>query len=292
METRTVVGREHEIDALDDVLDHVTDGPCGLVLEGEAGIGKTTLWREAVAGAVRRGHRVLACRPVESEAQLGFAALEELLATTPEAAFAELPGPQRRALEVALLRRDAGAEAAPHPRAVALGALGVLRTLATATPVIIAVDDAQWLDRPSAGVLEFIARRLEREPVGFVLAQRSAQPGGPTLDAERALGDRARRVAVGPIDVAAMTRLLGARLDRRLPAPVVAAVHATAATDTARWSGGQPPGSALSNAISRARRCGSARPDRTSGPISAKRSPSAANESLASACTGRQDNTR
>lgn len=229
METRIVVGREREIDALDDVLDHVTDGPCGFVLEGEAGIGKTTLWREAVAGAVRRGYRVLACRPVESEAQLGFAALEELLATTPEAAFVELPGPQRQALEVALLRRDAGAEAAPHPRAVALGALGVIRTMAGTTPVVIAVDDAQWLDRPSAGVLEFIARRLEREPVVFVLAQRSAVPGGLPLDTERALGDRMRRVPVGPIDVTAMTRLLGARLDRRLPSAVAEVVHATAA---------------------------------------------------------------
>src|SRR5262249_46398038 len=216
-ETRAVVGREREIGALEEFLDHVTDGPCGLVLEGEAGIGKTTLWREAIAGALRRDYRVLACRPVESDAQLGFAALEDLLATTPDAAFTDLPGPQRRALEVALLRRDAGTDAAPHPRAVALGALGVVRTLADTNPVVVAVDDAQWLDGPSAGVLEFLARRLDQEPVGFVLAQRDTVSGGLSVDFERALVDRVRRVPVGPIDVAAMGRLLGTRLDRRLP---------------------------------------------------------------------------
>jgi hypothetical protein len=152
LETRAVVGRERELSCLESFLDAVPEGPVGLLLEGEVGVGKTTLWKEAVAAGSVRSYRLLACRPVESEAQFAFAGLGDLLEEVPEEAMAGLPAPQRRALDVALLRAEAEGPA-PLPRAVSLSVLGMLRALAQVSPVVVAVDDVQWLDRPSAVAL-------------------------------------------------------------------------------------------------------------------------------------------
>src|SRR5712691_1295192 len=111
VEKPALVGREQELDELARFLDAVPSGPVGLLLEGDAGIGKTTLWREAVSSALDRSYRVLACRPGESEAQLAFTALGDLLEEVLESASDDLPVPQRRALDVALLRSEA--EGAP-----------------------------------------------------------------------------------------------------------------------------------------------------------------------------------
>jgi hypothetical protein len=107
VEKPTLIGREQELDELARFLDAVPAGPVGLLLEGDAGMGKTTLWLEAVSAARDRSYRVLSCRPVESEAQLAFAALGDLLEEVPESATEYLPAPQRRALDVALLRMEA-----------------------------------------------------------------------------------------------------------------------------------------------------------------------------------------
>ncbi len=99
-----VVGRESEIDSVHDFLEAVPAGPITMLIQGEIGIGKTTLWREGVAAADERGLQVLACRPVEGEIALPFAALGDLLEGVPEDVLARLPEPQREALEIALLR--------------------------------------------------------------------------------------------------------------------------------------------------------------------------------------------
>src|SRR5215831_7032234 len=135
-----VVGRESELDSVRDFLDAVPSGPVALLLDGAAGIGKTTLWKAGVAAAEERGLQVLACRPVEVEVALPFAVLGDLLADLPEAALTRLPDPQREALEVALLR----AETKPgglQRRAIALGLLGALRLLAEDGPLVVAIDD-------------------------------------------------------------------------------------------------------------------------------------------------------
>ena len=214
-------------------LEAVPEGPVGLLIEGEVGIGKTTLWSEAAAAAGRgRSYRVLACRPVESETQLAFSALGDLLDDVQAEPLSGLPEPQRRALEVALLRREAEGPA-PHARAVSLGLLGVFRSLAKASPVVVAVDDVQWLDRPSASALEFVARRLKEEPIGFLVAQRREAGGDVPLDLERALPeDRLERLPVGPLGVEALDRLLRARLDAQFHRPALLLLHAT--------SGGTP----------------------------------------------------
>ena len=152
-------------------LDALPSGPCGLVLEGPAGIGKTTLWRAGAAQAAGRSYTVLSCRPAESEATLSFAALGDLLDGVLGQVLPRLPPPQRRALKVALLLEDPGGSP-PEQRAVAVAFLAVIRHLSELGPVVLAVDDLQWLDDPSARVLEFALRRLGGEPTGLLASAR------------------------------------------------------------------------------------------------------------------------
>ena len=120
-----VVGRESEIESVRDFLAAVRGGPVALLIEGELGIGKTTLWRAGIAEAGERGLQVLMSRPVEAEIALPFAALGDLLGDVPDAVLGRLPDPQREALEGALLR--AGTKPGGlQRRAVALG-VSILR---------------------------------------------------------------------------------------------------------------------------------------------------------------------
>src|SRR5262245_32853241 len=230
-QAEAVVGRERELDSVERFLDAVAEHPAGLHLEGEAGIGKTTLWKRVVTGARTRSYHVLVSRPVDSETQLAFAALGDLLEDVPTDAMSGLPEPQRRALEVALLRREAEGPA-PLPRAVALGLLGVVRSLTESGPVLLAVDDVQWLDSPSANALEFVARRLREGPIGLLVARR-LEAGNVPAPTEPALPDDLfERVAVGPLDLDTLDRLLRDRADVQLNRPTLVELHAA--------SGGNP----------------------------------------------------
>jgi DNA-binding CsgD family transcriptional regulator len=152
-------------------LDAVPSGPVGLVLEGAAGIGKTTVWAAGVARAAGRSYTVLSCRPAESEATLSFAALGDLLEGVLDRALPGLPPPQRRALEVALLLADPTGSP-PGQRAVCVAFLAVIRRLSAAGPVVVAIDDLQWLDGPSATAVEFALRRLSGERAGLLASIR------------------------------------------------------------------------------------------------------------------------
>ncbi len=164
------VGRERELDAM---LELLGDGssPHALVLTGEPGIGKTTLWETVLAAAANSGLRVLAARAGEAEARLSFVGLADLLDDVASDELAALPSPQRRALEIALLRAEPTGTP-PGEQAIALGFLNALRSLAARAPVLVAVDDAPWLDGASADALAFAARRLGREPVSFIISRR------------------------------------------------------------------------------------------------------------------------
>ena len=212
-----IVGRAPELARIDGFLAAVADGPATLLLEGELGVGKTALWREAVA---RSPYRVLSCRPVEAETQLAYAALGDLLAELADEELAALPGPQRHALEVALLRAEPGEHGAPQ-RAVALGLLAVLR----ARPTIVAVDDVQWLDHPSEVVLGFVARRLDGARVGLLVARR----GGGAMPLH--LPETAR-VTVGPLAAAELARLVASEQGSAISRPEANRLH--------RLSGGNP----------------------------------------------------
>lgn len=207
-----VVGRDAELAALGAFFDVLPAGPRALVLRGEPGIGKTAIWESGVEAAQRCGVRVLSARPGHAEAHLSFAALADLLENVDASSLA-MPGPQRQALEVALLRAEPMGPP-PEPRAIAAAFLHVVRDLADRDPLVLAIDDAQWLDRPSEEVLIFAARRLRMEPVGFLLTERSRTPSG----LRRAL-DRGglERIEVAGLSFGAARRLLTDRLELSLP---------------------------------------------------------------------------
>jgi DNA-binding CsgD family transcriptional regulator len=214
-----VVGRDEEVAAVVGLLEARARLPAVLLLEGEAGIGKTTIWRRGVQFASARGFRVLSCRGSSSEAQLSFVGLGDLLADSVHDVLSALPTPQAKALAVALLLEEAD-NRPPDQRAVALGFAGALRALARTQPVVVAIDDLQWLDRPSASVLSFALRRLRGDAVACLLTQRSEEGAGTPFDIDRAMADgRLQRLAVGPLGVGELHRLLSDRLDLVLSRP-------------------------------------------------------------------------
>ena len=221
MRAPAAVGRDAELAEVDLFLGQMNAASCALSLEGDAGIGKTTIWQEVVDRARGAGMLVLACRPAAAEAKLSFSGLSDMLAGVAETAFAALPGLQRNALEVALLR-SAPEGPALDARLVATGLLTLVRELARSTAVLMALDDAHWLDGPTAGVLTFAIRRLDPEPVGVLCASRPRAAGLGLLDSvER---HRVRRVRLGPLALGALGRVIADRLGQSLPRPVLARI--------------------------------------------------------------------
>lgn len=213
-----VVGREAELFEVEAFLDAAADGFAALVLEGEAGIGKTTVWWEARRRAEQRDALVLACRMSAAEAKFSFAGVADLLSALGEEAFEGLPAPQRAALDVALLR------AAPTGQsglasAVAAAFLGVLRGLAETREILVAVDDWQWLDVPSRRVLEFAARRLETERIGLLCTVRAPSTVPPITGA--VADARLRRMTLDALSLAALGRIVADELGRSLPRPLL-----------------------------------------------------------------------
>jgi len=207
-----IVGREPELAVLREFFG-APFSRHAFVLTGGAGIGKTTLWGAGVDAAREQGLRVLSARPSGAEAQLSFATLIDLFDGVDTDELVALPAPQLRALQVALLRAEpTGAPAEPH--AIAVGLLSALRALAAGAPLLVAVDDVQWLDSPSADALAFAARRLEGDAVAFLLARRS----GRSSTLERALERGGlERLEVVPLSLGAIRRLLSDQLGLSLP---------------------------------------------------------------------------
>jgi DNA-binding NarL/FixJ family response regulator len=220
-----VVGREEELASIEAFLARVEDGPGALVISGEAGIGKTVLWERAVEEAERRLGRVLTCRGVEAEASLSFAGLSDLLGEVLEAAAPSLAPPRRRALEVALLLIEPG-EQSPDAHAIGLAVRDVLHLVAERGPLLVGLDDAQWLDPASAAVLSIALRRLRGERVGLLATMRPGPKLGSPFELERSFADaRLERLTIGPLNLAAVHRLLQERLGLQLTRPELARVH-------------------------------------------------------------------
>lgn len=222
-----VIGRDEELAAVATFLDRAAAASASLVLAGEAGVGKTTLWHAGVEAATQRSFRLLAASPSAAETGLSFAAIGDLLGEAAAEVLTELPAPQRHALEVALLLTEAERRM-PDSRAVAVAFLNAIRVLSRSEPVLVAVDDVQWMDTASAGVLAYAARRLEREPVGLLLAQRTAEGEPLPLGLDRAAAEHVSSLRVGPLSLGATHRLVRERLDVTLPRPVLRRVHETA----------------------------------------------------------------
>jgi DNA-binding CsgD family transcriptional regulator len=224
--TQTLIGRTAELEALGRFLDET--GTRGLFVEGTAGIGKTRVWQEGIHLATERGNRVLSTRPAGAETRLAFAGLADLLADRLDDVLPSLPAPQRRALRIALLL-DEPDGTTPDERAVAAAFLASLRVLVDQAPVVVAVDDLQWLDPASASVLAFAFRRLDRAPISLLATVRVAPDEQEPADVTRALGDTLTRLPLGPMTLGGIFELLRSRLDLKLSRPTLQRVHASAA---------------------------------------------------------------
>jgi DNA-binding CsgD family transcriptional regulator len=203
-------GRRRECDVLDGVLEAVRrEESRALVLRGEPGVGKTALLDYLVARA--SGCRVMRAAGVQSEMELAFAGLHQLVATMLDG-VERLPAPQRDAVQTAF-----GLSPGPAPDRFLLGlaVLGLLADAAEEQPLVCVVDDEQWLDRASAQTLAFVARRLDTESVALVFAARTpgeGLAGLPELEVRGLRETDARRllesVLAGPLDARIRDRIV------------------------------------------------------------------------------------
>src|ERR1700757_3094999 len=202
---RVLLGRQRERQALDSRMEDLRPGRGGgRVVRGEAGVGKSVLL-EFGAGAAP-DMRVVRAAGVESEMELAFAGLHQLCAPLLDR-LERLPAPQRDALGIAFGLRGGGA---PDRFLVGLAVLTLLSEVAGERPLLCLVDDAQWLDRASAQVLGFVARRLLADPVGLLFAARDPgeQLGGlPDLEVRGLREEDARGL---------LRSVVGVRLDERV----------------------------------------------------------------------------
>jgi DNA-binding NarL/FixJ family response regulator len=226
--TSLVVGRTSELAAIDAFVHEASMGPGVLVLHGPPGIGKTTLWLAGLDSASSLGFRVLRSRPTDVEAELPYNGVDDLLADVDTSVLGALPDPQRRALAIALLLEEPGDQPV-QPRAVAMAFLNVLRDLAATSPVVVGVDDIQWMDASSTATLAYAARRLDAGLVRFLITMRESDDHGQHLDLTRLLGSaESRRLRVPPLDESDIRHLLSDRLGRPVTRPEAARVHDSA----------------------------------------------------------------
>ena len=216
-----LVGREEELVRVGAWVELLQTGGAALVLVGEPGIGKTSVWSAAVATAREAGALCLVTRPVESELPLAYAGLVDLLGPEAEPLLGELPERLATSVAAALLLGAALSPADPH--AVARGTLSLLQALAGRRPVVLAIDDVQWLDPATTRALAFALRRLESARVGVVASLRDAHD--EPLGLAEAFGDRAHRLAIGGLSVGALGHLLRAQGHADMSRRTITRVH-------------------------------------------------------------------
>jgi DNA-binding CsgD family transcriptional regulator len=219
-----IVSREEELASIHAFIGEVQEGPAVLVLEGDAGIGKSALWLAGVEQARAEGLIVLSSRPSEAERGLAHVGLSDLFEEVVDEVLPALSAPRRRALEVALLLEEASGDSVDH-RALGVAVRSALELLSERKPILVAVDDVQWLDPSSSSALAFALRRVAATDVRLLLARRlvdGAQPAG----LEQALGaERVQRLRVGPLSVGALHRFLRDRTDRSFARQTLLRIH-------------------------------------------------------------------
>ncbi|WP_153454222.1 helix-turn-helix transcriptional regulator [Streptomyces smaragdinus] len=220
-------GREDALAAVGDLMDRGGS----VVTVGDPGVGKSRLLQAAAELARGQGRRVLSVAPTEFEKGLPFAGLAELTRHFPEGADQDLPGPQRRALAVALQRAEPGGGEV-DPLAVPLAVRSLFSRLCESEPVALIIDDLQWLDQATVGSLGFALRGLLAEPrrLSVLIATRPDPETGTEL--LRCLAEPRHEFALRPLTDDAVGRLLRTRLGPEWTPPLSAEV--------ARASGGNP----------------------------------------------------
>lgn len=215
-----LVGRQAEAAQVARFLE---DGAGALVIEGVAGVGKTTVWLAGLELARERGLRTLVAQPTEAEAQFPYASLADLIEPVADEALRLMPLPQRRALEVALFRRDS--TTTWNGRGVASATLTALKALSIDAPILLAIDDTQWVDHASADALGFALRRGLGDTLRLLGTERTGVGGG------LGLRDPAR-VTVAPLGPDALREVIRVKLGLEL--------RRSAVLQLAARSGGNP----------------------------------------------------
>lgn len=239
MSNGAVLGRTAELDRIATIIRSIAAGPRALVIDGEAGIGKTAVWSAALADARREsgpgGLTVLSVRAVEAESSLPHVVLTDLFGPIAPAALEGLPGPQAAALAAAMLL-DGGrsSDDVADPRAIATGVLGVLQAATRDRPILLAIDDVQWIDPASATALEFALRRavVGRLPIGLIVTQRFgqdlAESGRPSPRAiavtalpptAAVFGEDTERLTIGPVSLGVLHQIIRQRTGAALTRP-------------------------------------------------------------------------
>ncbi|MEO5704048.1 MAG: LuxR C-terminal-related transcriptional regulator [Candidatus Limnocylindrales bacterium] len=224
------IARDDELRAIETFLDRPADRLQALVLEGEAGIGKSTIWQAGIDAARERSFRVLVSRPAETESQLPNVVLGDLFGEVGAQQLAALPGPQRRAFESVLLLQELP-DHPIDPRALGMAILTLLPSLAETGLLLVAIDDDQWLDPSSTATLQFALRRLRGQAVRLLLSRRVADAPAPGLESA-ADAAAIERLRVGPLSVGGIQLLLRRRLGISLSRLMLLRLH--------EQSGGNP----------------------------------------------------
>ena len=177
-----IVGRQKEVASLGALIERARTGLTALLVEGEPGIGKTSLLREGIRLAEAAGFFVLSCGGSAAESTLEFAALEDLVRPIPSRHWDALPSPQRRALETALHLAEPDGPVLDR-RAIGSGVRGLMAGLAAEQPLLLAHDDLHWVDVPTAAIDEFVVRRLPGLREGILTTERTTERSRIAIEA-------------------------------------------------------------------------------------------------------------
>jgi DNA-binding CsgD family transcriptional regulator/tetratricopeptide (TPR) repeat protein len=183
--TAGIFGRDDELAAVATFVGGLSGRSSVFLLDGEAGIGKSTLWAIGVSGARAVEAIVLSAQPAESESDVAYAVLGDLLRFVPESAYEQLPKPQRSALRIVALLDDPGSVPV-DARTVGVATGSLLQTLAKDKPTLVSIDDCQWVDDESSAALAFAFRRIGDCPVSVLLSRRI---GGGAASTDASLVD-------------------------------------------------------------------------------------------------------
>ncbi|HYO01369.1 MAG TPA: AAA family ATPase, partial [Mycobacterium sp.] len=225
------MSRTSESRAMTAFFESAETHPSVLVIEGEAGIGKTTLWLGALEQAREAGFHVLSARAGQAESGLTYAVLADLLEGVDAEVLDTLPNLQRVAIDRVLLQGD-GSGPVTDERVVASAFLTLVDRLATEVPMIVAVDDVQWLDSSSQAVIAFATRRLKGR-VGVLVTERTepdGRNGAEWLKLNRL--DGVERMQVGPLSLGGLRKVITSSLGRSFSRPTIVRIS--------ELSGGNP----------------------------------------------------
>jgi len=216
--------RPAEEQALGEFLAAATNSPSALLVDGEAGIGKTTVWLAGLKQAREHGFRVLSAHAVSAESVLAYASLADLLTDVDRDIWADLPEPQRIAVDRVLLREQT-ADGVTDQRAVAAAFLSVVDRLSDHGPLLLAIDDLQWLDPSSQHVLAFAARRLSG-PVGLLATVRTEHDGSDSISwLQLPRPDAIHRIPVHPLASRELHTVVKDKLGHPIPRAAMARIH-------------------------------------------------------------------